>query len=809
MQKKILFLSSIFLFFGLMSGLVSSSFLYGLEDYWVSSDPPKCHYSIDARIQLEKGVVEGEETIDLKNPSPGEISIIAFKWPHSLTIPLKVTAANKLLKSLNWEEGATKESLIFYQLSNPLAPGANVKLSVIFKYQFKTSPEDAEWMETNWYPQLWWDGLPVHNSYSVKLETPKDYALAASGRFNTAVGRYEIEGAKTFGIYLGKNQRSKSREVEGVLITSLFTDKGAQCAAMCLETAVDCIAFYKQWLGFYPFKFLYIIPGGKGRWGGYPFATGLVVIHGQETYKPEESRLWWQWITAHEIGHEYWGEWVLDPDNPAWLWIGMGIFADTKYLTTKQIDLDRRYKWMREYINGVYNYYDTTVDIPPSLLSRIKYDRNNIVTHSKGFSIISALDSVLGRETFEKIYKQCLRLYGGKRLSWKELQRVCEAEIHQSLNWFFNQWVRSDAYLHYQVESQQSQPDGSGFLSLVRIKRLGTMKMPVPVKAIFEDNSEQVQFTNRCLDVTLLKFISKAKLKKVIIDPEKKLAMLERPLPEIPDDIAKLIAFGWGMRDVRQIYEELHDMEIDNWRLWNRLGYYLFKINNFSAACQCYIKVLELPIEDSAKSRIKFQVLANLGILEDLLGNRQQALAYYREALIHDTGDTLNYSWLKTRIHRKWLEERLQIPFILHTKVKIPEKPDAHQLIKILEELDYTNEGETPLVIFKKTKTLTIDNNDFWYKLGLLLFDSDFYSESFSCFNKVLLLEPEDQQQFAALTWMGHLKDLQGEREKALDYYKRAIKLDNHTNITMHHDQYGMKIDRYWVKKRLKTPFTK
>jgi len=32
----------------------------------------------------------------------------------------------------------------------------------------------------------------------------------------------------------------------------LFTEKGAQAAAVCLETALDAVRFYRDWLGFYP-----------------------------------------------------------------------------------------------------------------------------------------------------------------------------------------------------------------------------------------------------------------------------------------------------------------------------------------------------------------------------------------------------------------------------------------------------------------------------------------------------------------------------------------------------------------------------
>jgi hypothetical protein len=206
---------------------------------------------------------------------------------------------------------------------------------------------------------------------------------------NENTGRYEIDGAKSFGIHLAKDQKSETREVDGIQVTALFTEKGLKAALVCLDTAVDAIKYYKDWLGFYPHKFLYIIPGGSGRWGGYPFATGIVVIHGEETFKEGESLMHWQRITAHEIGHEYWGEWVLDPERPAWVWIGMGIFADTEYILARDVDPERRQSWMSNYVNGMAMYNDTTVDIPPARLSKIRYDHNNTVIHSKGFSIVS------------------------------------------------------------------------------------------------------------------------------------------------------------------------------------------------------------------------------------------------------------------------------------------------------------------------------------------------------------------------------------------------------------------------------------
>jgi hypothetical protein len=208
-MKRAAFLSFLLLI------LASGHLLHGQENYWVPADPPKSHYRIDARVDPQKGFIEGKETVTLKNHSDRTIGVLAFDWTLSENSSIDITAEGKKLTLINTKQGKWPESPLFYRLPEPASPGAQIQLDITFKKSFEVSEEDSDFRSVQWYPRIWWDGLPVHDSFSVKLDIPEGYALAISGRLNRATGRYEIDGARTFGVCLGKGNRTESREVDG------------------------------------------------------------------------------------------------------------------------------------------------------------------------------------------------------------------------------------------------------------------------------------------------------------------------------------------------------------------------------------------------------------------------------------------------------------------------------------------------------------------------------------------------------------------------------------------------------------------
>jgi tetratricopeptide (TPR) repeat protein len=94
-------------------------------------------------------------------------------------------------------------------------------------------------------------------------------------------------------------------------------------------------------------------------------------------------------------------------------------------------------------------------------------------------------------------------------------------------------------------------------------------------------------------------------------------------------------------------------------------------------------------------------------------------------------------------------------------------------------------------------------DNQTWFKLGIKLFVNNHIDESFDSFKNSL--DSTFIINFASLTWMGHIKDLQNEREEALNYYHKA--LDQYPGFPVQHDQWNILINESWIKEKIKIPF--
>ena len=658
----------------------------GELSFFVPRDPPTAAYILKVNFDIKDQTVilEGIGQVDFRNSSGKKMTSVAFEGGGS---SFELFFDGRKLSSE--EVDPIGEGVRFFSLPKEIKP--HEKLSFDLKFSLHVNPQDnGDIFLRRWYPKLWWDGLPTRDSFKVKVEVPSGYKLASSGCLNPETGYYENPGVTTnFGLILFRDINVEERDADGVLIKSFYKDKGKKCALLCLETAVDVIKFYKELHGFFPFSSLNIVPGIASPVGGYPFASALVIIHGQQAFN-SRPELHWKWITAHEIGHQYWGEYVMSDEEKSytesWLMIGMGIMADRFYVEKKKLPDDKHDEFFNRYLKGVEKGFDTTTDAPETLRRQQKYDRNNILIHGKGYAIVSALRNVIGDDVFKKVYLRSIEEFGGKRMNYRDLERMAEEESGENLDWFFDQWVRSSDYLCYRIvsadcrkeeekkEEEEKQEDkrsqageaGSSFITEIVVEKMGdSMGMPVEVMAVFKDGSSQIKRTSRFLWRNTLFFRSNSELKDVVLDPSHQLAILNK-LPPI------------NMEDLKE-------------------------------------KVEDMPYT----------------------GARRRGLELYKSAL----------------------------------------------------ELDC-----------KDYKT--------WFKLGLVIFEGGYFDEAFTCFEKILELDAPENYHFIATTWQGNVRDAQGRRDEAIGFYKKALEMAEITKLqVMRHDQWGIKISREWVERRLVSPF--
>jgi len=633
--------------------------------YYIPINPPRAHYTIEYSISFDPPKISGTETIRLKNSDNRPLSHFAFDWQIGPGQTITVEADDRPVEWVSDMSQPEMASPIMVRLRQPLKPGEETIFSVSFTDTLKVDSGETEFLFQIWFPRITW-GVPHQDDFDVKLNSPDDWTVATSGLFDPSTGYYHAEGVRVFGLYFGKDLLVSERMAGDVLVRAVHTEKARPCVDLILETAVDAINFYRERFGFYPAKNLSIIPGMDFPAGGFPAATNLVGIHGQEQLDQAEE-LHWKWITAHEIGHQYWYEHIMPKNRHeiGWLCIGMGIYADREYTRARGLPRDKHLNFFERFYNGAREGVDTRANVYQEHIDDFDFDFNNIVVHGKGFSIISTLDQLLGTETFNRIYMRCLKEFGGRRITDHDFQTICEEESHQDLDWFFDQWVRSARYPAYEIISADTNNAGGKIVSNVKVEKIGTLMMPIPVTARFADSSQQTKFTCGLPDVEIVQFESEAPLVEAVLNADSLMALVSPPpSPEeisIRKALARLPAHS-DIAEIPQLVDSALKMDIRQTQFWGRLGRQLFDWQMYEPALKVF-KRRQALLEDM-KSEWVMSACGWQGMILDLIGRREEAIAAYQKALEIQTDRDFAYNGDPVTINTEWLKERLKSPFV-------------------------------------------------------------------------------------------------------------------------------------------------
>jgi hypothetical protein len=240
-----------------------------------------------------------------------------------------------------------------------------------------------------------------------------------------------------------------------------------------LATA-QMLATYKPLFGLYPFI--------NEKYGIYQFPFGGGMEHqtmtGQGTFS--ES------VTAHELGHQWWGDNVTCAFwNDIWLNEGFATYCEALWLENKPGStgapaLHNAMNARRPTsVNGtVYKFEPLdTADLNTIFSTNFSYRKPAWVLHM--------LRHVVGDETFFEILAAYRGLFEGASATTDDFQAVAEAVYGQDLDWFFDQWIYSRGAPSYMRAWRGFQVNGQWYVELYITQTQSAsypiFKMPIDV----------------------------------------------------------------------------------------------------------------------------------------------------------------------------------------------------------------------------------------------------------------------------------------------------------------------------------------
>jgi aminopeptidase N len=199
------------------------------------------------------------------------------------------------------------------------------------------------------------------------------------------------------------------------------------------------------------------------------------------------------WIVAHELGHQWFGDLVTCADF-SHIWLNEGFATWTE-------------AYWREVTEGVAGYQENMMDNrylgngtiyvenPSNSGAIFDYD----LTYRKASWIPHMLRHMLGDEDFFAAVRFYLDTYGHGGATTEQFQAVMESFSGRDLTAFFQQWIYGPFYPVYNY-AWDWWPSGGGYRISLRVEQTqtqaGLFTMPLDVEVVFADRSETFVIEN-------------------------------------------------------------------------------------------------------------------------------------------------------------------------------------------------------------------------------------------------------------------------------------------------------------------------
>ena len=191
-----------------------------------------------------------------------------------------------------------------------------------------------------------------------------------------------------------------------------------------------------------------------------------------------------QWLIAHELGHQWWGD-LITCASFHHIWLNEGFARFSEALWEEAYNGVESYK--NYWINHAYYGAGTVYVEEPNTASQIF---NGNLTYNKAGWVVHMLRGVMG----DSLFFETLKSYGSNdslayaAATTEDFQLVCEDVSGLDLDDFFQQWIYNDYYPRYALHWEMQDTDEL-IVKIEQTQNWQYFHMPIDLQIVLPDDT--------------------------------------------------------------------------------------------------------------------------------------------------------------------------------------------------------------------------------------------------------------------------------------------------------------------------------
>jgi hypothetical protein len=435
---------------------------------------------------------------------------------------LKVNTLTQDGATLTYKEVGTVLEVV---LQKPILPGEKTTFKMDFKGQVpqqirrsgRNNAEGVALSMTQWYPKIaeydfeGWHPDPyiarefhgVWGDFDVKINIDKNYVIGGTGYLQNPqeIGHgYEKEGTK---VTRKKGDKltwhfvaPKVHDFAWAADPEFIHDKITAADGTDLHffykndpeiienwknlqsKTEELLLYFNKHIGPYPWDQYSVIQGGDG---GMEYAMATLIT-GKRSFGSLVG------VTAHEMAHA-WFQHLMATNESKHEWMDEGFTTYISTLAENEIMGENKENPLEGTYRGYIRLATSGVEQPQTTHAD-RYELNaayGAAAYSKGAVFLAQLGYIIGEENLQKTLKRYYQDWKFKHPTPNDFIRVAEKVSGAQLGWYLTDWTQTTNSIDYEIKEVAENADKT----TVTLERLGLMPMPVDLKVVYTDGTEE------------------------------------------------------------------------------------------------------------------------------------------------------------------------------------------------------------------------------------------------------------------------------------------------------------------------------